>query len=517
MTFFPFRVMMSWFFECVQRSWQCIHSIHNLRINSSLESKAIEMKRGTCQSTNKRRKRLHESIFWKATLLAFGLCCSINTSDALQVQIPVKRGVERFDRMDQLGLAEPLRPRTNEDSSLSLKTPQYSKTLRAGAASSLVLALILGLAIKDSQGIGSDELAISAVSNVFDAAMPSSSTDLVAGAIGESIGGSCGAAATVVLTSLMNVSGNSTKSVTNSEVTNAIADTDFFIVSSASLPLLLAFGLPPALATVGSVVFAAIPSQLVKLGQRMKERRFEEETVLKQLLNDAQLLQKNRRPTFRFPSPFRKEEETKKEDLSPVTTETPMLDQVEIFADVTRWLEYGVLKTEFAGTIVLDGMILSPGQTGAVLGIFAAVSSQFYADVLYGRLFESGPKSKQEEVASRSTSDWVRVYASKAAASAALFGVYEQSQIPISRWIQGTLAGGVDGCIGSTSFEMCLQTYIDSNSPGASPEAQARALLTNLVMLGQRLEDIAGDTTWDDMNSLLGAWAVSANSYIQHL
>jgi hypothetical protein len=343
---------------------------------------------------------------------------------------------------------------------------------------------------------------------------------LVAGAIGESIGGTCGAAATVLLTSLMNVSSNSTKTVTKSEVTNAIADSDFFIVSSASLPLLTAVGLPPALASIGSVVFATIPSQLVKLGQRVKEIRLEEETVLRELLNEEQLLQKRRRPTLRFPSPFLREKRQKSgvlEDLSPVTTETTMLDQVEIFADVTRWLEYGVLKTEFAGTIVLDGIILDPGQTGAVLGIFAAVSSQFYADVLYGRLFEYGPKSKQQEVASRSTSDWIRVYASKAASSAALFGVYEQSQIPISRWIQGTLAGGIDGCIGSKSFDMCLQTYIDSNSPGASPEAQARALLTNLVMLGQRLEDIAGDTTWDDMKSLLGAWAVSANSYFQHL
>jgi hypothetical protein len=475
------------------------------------------MKRGICQDTNKRRKRPHESIFWKATFLAFGLCCSINTSDALQVQVPIKRAVDRFDRMDQIGLAEPLRPRTNVNTSLS---SQDSKALRAGAASSLVLAIILGLAIKGSQDIGSEELAIVAVSNVIDAAMPSSSTDLVAGAIGESVGGSCGAAATVLLTSLMNVSSNSTKTVTKSEVTNAIADSDFFIVSSASLPLLTAVGLPPALASIGSVVFAAIPSQFVKLGQRQKERQLEEDTVLRELLDEEQLLQKRRRPTLRFPSPFRREKKPKSgvlEDLSPVTTETTILDQVDIFADVTRWLEYKVLKTDFAGTIVLNGIILDPGQTGAVLGIFAAVSSQFYADVLYGRLFEYGPKSKQREVASRSTSEWIKVYASKAASSAALFGVYEKSQIPISRWIQGTLAGGVDGCIGSESFDICLQTYIDSNSPGPSPEAQARALLTNLMMLGQRLEDIAGDTTWDDMNSLLGAWAVSANSYYQHL
>ena len=138
----------------------------------------------------------------------------------------------------------------------------------------------------------------------------------------------------------------------------------------------------------------------------------------------------------------------------------------------------------------MDGLPLEAGVSGALFGILAAVSSQFYADILYGK-FQYGPIEKQEAVFSRSVLDWVKVYASRAASSAALFGIYEESQSPIGRWIQGTLAGGVDGCIGSKEFDICLQTYIDTNAPGPSSEAQVRALVTNLVMVGQRLQDIA--------------------------
>jgi hypothetical protein len=154
-------------------------------------------------------------------------------------------------------------------------------------------------------------------------------------------------------------------------------------------------------------------------------------------------------------------------------------------------------------------------MTGALLGLFAAVSSRLYADVLYAQ-FRYGPLDKQEEVRSRGNVQWLSLYFSTAASAATLFGFYEFSQRPISRWIQGTLAGGVEGCVGSSSFDACLQTYIDTNSPGPSPEAQFRALATNLYMVGQRLQDIAGDTTIDDVSALVRAWSVSFVSYISH-
>ena len=33
------------------------------------------------------------------------------------------------------------------------------------------------------------------------------------------------------------------------------------------------------------------------------------------------------------------------------------VDAVEIFADIIRWLEYTVLKTEFEGTLTVNGMV----------------------------------------------------------------------------------------------------------------------------------------------------------------
>jgi hypothetical protein len=160
--------------------------------------------------------------------------------------------------------------------------------------------------------------------------------------------------------------------------------------------------------------------------------------------------------------------------------------------------------------------LLDPSGSGAILGFMAAVSAQLYSDVIYG-WFRYGPEAKQEEVFSRSSTDWVSVYFSRAVSAATLFGVYEGTQRPISRFIQGTLAGGVEGCLGSESFDLCLQTYIDANAPGPSPDAQIRALITNLVMLDQRLQDIAIDTTAEDVKALVRGWAVSSYSYLSHL
>jgi hypothetical protein len=174
-----------------------------------------------------------------------------------------------------------------------------------------------------------------------------------------------------------------------------------------------------------------------------------------------------------------------------------------------------VLKTEYAGTLEWNGQPLDPSMTGAVLGLLAAVSSRLYADVLYAQC-QYGPQKKHEEVRSRKSLEWISLYLSTATSAATLFGFYEFSKGPISRWIQGTLAGGVDGCIGSSSFDACLQTYIDTNSPGPSPEAQLRALITNLFMLGERLQDIAVDTSFDDVSALIRAWSVAFVSYLNN-
>lgn len=189
------------------------------------------------------------------------------------------------------------------------------------------------------------------------------------------------------------------------------------------------------------------------------------------------------------------------------------IDFVEMFTDIARWLEYNVLMTEFVTKLSWEGTMLEPGITGALFGALSALSARLYADGLYG-IFRCGPTTKQEEVRTRQVVDWVTYYATTALSAATLFGVYEYSQRPISRWIQGILAGGFDGCLGSDSFEACFDTYIAANAPGPSPEAQARALISNLFMVGQRLQDIAVDTSWDDVERLIRAWAVSGFSYL---
>lgn len=185
-----------------------------------------------------------------------------------------------------------------------------------------------------------------------------------------------------------------------------------------------------------------------------------------------------------------------------------------------------VLKTEYGETALsqlwMVGNNLSainPLQsaiTFALLGSLAAVSSRWYADVLYGR-FRYGPIEKQREVRRRNSAEWFSIYSSTAASAAALFGCYEFFQLPIGRYIQGTLSGGVEGCVGSSSFNACMQTFIDTNAPGPSTEAQFRALATNLYAVYIRLQDIAGDTCWDDIAALIRAWSVSFASYIANM
>ena len=159
---------------------------------------------------------------------------------------------------------------------------------------------------------------------------------------------------------------------------------------------------------------------------------------------------------------------------------------------------------------------LQSSLTFALLGSLAAVSSLWYADILYGR-FSYGPIEKQQEVRTRNDAEWFSLYSSTAASAAALFGCYEFFQLPIGRYIQGMLAGGVEGCFGSSQFEACMQTYINTNSPGPTAEAQFRALVINLYAVYIRLQDIAADTTTDDMSALIRAWSVSIASYIANM
>jgi len=368
------------------------------------------------------------------------------------------------------------------------------------------------------------------MANVLDATLATDSTQLFAGVVAELISGVTGSIAAVCIQSLIFTSfwrednNNDNNSDNNSKITQSSdgtttaegkeqidlknemkisrsppskdlfdkADDGYFIANSASRPLLEAAGVPRTMVSFSNVIFEAVqPSELVKLGSRGRQRRIEEEQ------NNIEQLSS--------------EERTNNNDAGGSRS----IDVVEIFADVTKWLEYNVLRTEFGETMAMGENMLGPTSTGAVFGVFAALSTQLYADVLYG-YFRYGPESRYTEVQSRTELDWFSIYALRAVSSAVLFGVYESCQGPVTQWIQGTLAGGIDGCVGSNNFDMCMQTYIDDNAPGASPEAQARALATNLLMVAQRIQDVAGDTSVADFEALSRAWTVSFLSFIHN-
>ena len=418
---------------------------------------------------------------------------------------------------------------------------QTQKDPMEASLGGIVLAcfIILGLAIngfeaKEISAVSAegraqavDQVAKVAVSNVVDAALPSSSTDLVAAAVGESFGGIIGAATTLTVTSFLKPFDDEHDTDTEHKIpssqkpmiTQAIADSDFFIANSASLPLLQAVGLPPGVASVGSVIFAAIPSQLVKIGAQRKQRLLEEEMELERLLAEEMEAERKKNWGNSFFGRITSIAGNKESVVNPtelVVVEQNEIDTVEIFCDVTRWLEYSALQSNLGATMTWNGMPMDGFVGGVVFGIIAAISSQLYADFLYGAV-QFGPKQKRDNLMSRTVLGWISLYSSRALNSATLFGFYEFSQGPISRLIQGTLAGGVDGCVGSESFDACLQTYIDTNSPGPSPEAQLRALITNVAMVGQRIQDVAADTSAEEMKALVGAWYVSFLSWLSSL
>ena len=400
----------------------------------------------------------------------------------------------------------------------------------AGILFAAVIITALGLSSTDPEefnALVSEEglvfgFARQTLENVVDATVPTTTTDLVSVALGESIGGIIGAAATYLVGILLKQRLPTVEErVATSPVTNALADTDFFITNSASLPLLLTAGVPLVPATIASAVFASVPSQLVKIGAKQKEQLLEEERLMDELLAEEKERNK-RKPQDGIFMPFQSKPIGLAEGSSTVDpgalkpVQKAEVDFVDVFSDVTRWLEYGVLKADFGTMLEWNGHLLDPAMSGALFGAFAATSSKFYADILYG-YYNYGPSNRQDEVRSRSVSDWISIYLATGIGSASLFGIYEFSQRPVSRYLQGMLAGGVEGCVGSEDFDLCMQTFIDVNAPGPSTEAQLRALATNLYMVYERIQYIAVDTSPDDIRALVGAWAVTAYSYLQRL
>ena len=417
------------------------------------------------------------------------------------------------------------------------------------------------------------ELAVVA-KNVLDVALPKDATDVISIALGEAIGGIVAAIATfpilVLIESRMQQlsrgvqgavrsSAPNTSSLSSSRsafVTEAVADGDFFVTRAAALPLLEALGLPSFVASIGSVLLATIPYELTKVASRQRQKELREARLLEELLREEEarkVANERQRPLSFLSSGTKRPSSSssldplrmlRQEPSSPMSTApvartvlrksqkqskstkdgsvpiddddsesaASLIDVPEIFADITKWLEYDVLKKDFGGKLFWNGQILSSPLESAAFGFVAALSSQLYQDVLY-YYTDSGPRAKRDATRERSVREWAQVYSSRCFSAATLFGVYEAVRRPVSKTISGILAGGVDGCLGSTDFEACVETYMLDNPAEASPEAQLRSLLTAVVSLYDRMQN---DVNFDT-DTMVRGLAVQLYNIVTHM
>jgi hypothetical protein len=324
--------------------------------------------------------------------------------------------------------------------------------------------------------------------NVMGAALPKSASNMVSVALGEGLAGVIGSIALFGLISLLNWRRRIVKGASSLKA-EAVAGGDYFLAKAAALPLLEAVGVPPFVATIASVLFATIPYEIVKFGSRQRQKISDENGVLQKLLDES--LGKKRKKDGRFTiptipmgqksSPILGSSSVDLESLKPVEADkNSNFDFVDLFSDITKWLEYDILQHDFSGRLMMDGLPLFPGVEGALFGSLATISAQLYADILYV-YFGFGPEEIQAKVKARTADEWSAIYLSRLIVGATLFGVYEAVQIPLTSFISALLSGGVAGCIESDDYNLCIETYLAGNPPEeASPEAQVRALLITI-------------------------------------
>lgn len=321
---------------------------------------------------------------------------------------------------------------------------------------------------------------------IVEATMPTSTADVVSVTLAESAAGVVAAVVSLIV-SLSLGSRIGKKNV--DAVGNAIGNGDFLVAQATAMPILESLGVPAFVATIASVVFAAIPAEVVKVTSTKKAiKKIQEEKLLQELLEE----EKNRKADLS--SALFRRFDTEKKDTTTTTIEIDVLNEqntddslvVEIVSDIIKWLGYAVLCSDLGGRIMIDGRPPFPGIESAAFGATAALSAQVYSDILYA-YFGFGGVEKQKQVRSRNIFQWLSSYTNEAVSGATLFGVYDIMQIPSRAAISAFLSGGVEGCVGSQDVNTCLQSYAAANPPAASPEAELRSLITALVSLWNQL------------------------------
>jgi hypothetical protein len=265
--------------------------------------------------------------------------------------------------------------------------------------------------------------------NIVDAALPMTATDLVSGTLGEATAVIVASVVSLSLSALPRLSqGRQNKARNMQEVEKAVGNGDFLLAQATAIPLLQSIGLPPILATLGSVAFAAVPAEIVKVAsQRSRNKKLEEDGLFEQLLQEEQEKKQGQSTPFFFrgsilPSPaivnevqetIEKRQKDQKESLV-----------VEVVSDIIKWLGYSVLCADLAGQLRYNGLPLFPGLESAAFGVIATLSAQLYGDILY-TYCGFGGQEQNDLVRSRTLLMWVVIYFSEALYAAIFFGVYE--------------------------------------------------------------------------------------------
>lgn len=400
--------------------------------------------------------------------------------------------------------------------------------------------------VRDLMRGGNVERLEFATRNIVDTVLPQSAEDVIAVSIGEGIAGAIGAFATWLLGMLLNFKNNEDFIVTTMDsegmeeqsnmdalYTEAVADGDYFLTRAAAEPLFEALGIPVFFASLASVLIATVPYEAVKISSQKRRNELQEKALLDILLEEEEMRKRDktvvdtlsnkaidffqrlnvRANTDDFEDDF--DDEDFESDSS--QQDAPTLDYVELFADITKWLEYDVLISNYRGILALpSGELISTGWESAIFGLLAALSSQLYTDVLY-LYSDFGIPAKREKTINRSLEGWASVYATKCLSTATLFGVYEAVRGPTSRLLSQFISGGVGGCTGSANFDLCVETYLVDNPPAASVAADFRAFFVSTADWADNLSWLLPLNDQESLASFARGSAVSLYSVLERV
>jgi len=349
---------------------------------------------------------------------------------------------------------------------------------------------------------------------VLTSALPDSLPGILSIGLGEGLAGFLGALAvylaqitsslngknassSTLLNNRKNMANDSVKTVRNDDKNEVLASTEYFFVRSITQPLLAASGLPVELVSLFSVLVASLNSQLIKFGSiQIVDAVVKEGGEGKNSAIDGVT-------------------------LSEASNKPKKFDVVEVFADIVKWLEYDVLKSDLFSDVqiktpIVSGVLSEETCEGLAFGALATLSSSLYADILYRFTFFGDPTAKAASF-NRSNKERIARYFTKSATGASIFGVYEGAREPLSRIILEFLSGGVDGCVGSSDFDICMETYMLLNEPGATPEAQFRSFAAAAYGVLDRIGLLSiGDTNIADqvMNTVRPGYVETARGAI---